>query len=48
MSCEVIAVEEVGDTKLVAQFEIQLIVLSTSTQLEAHVVAVEAMQLVLS
>ena len=33
----VVALADVGDTKLVAGFEIEVFVLSTATQLEAHV-----------
>ena len=33
----VVALADVGDTKLVAGFEIEVFVLSTTTQLEAHV-----------
>lgn len=39
---EVVVVNEVGDAKLIAQFQVELVVLSTAAQLEAHVVAVRA------
>ena len=42
MSSEVITVHEIGHTKLVTDFSIDLVKLSTTTQLEAHVVAVRA------
>ena len=40
VSRDVIAIHEVGDTKLIADFEIELVVLCTATKLKAHVVTV--------
>ena len=42
MGAYIIVIDEVCDSELVADFSIELVVLSTAAQLEAHVVAVYA------